>query len=325
MTEHNDTPETPGGACHADARPAWSIRFLACGLYMGVAPIAWFAPRTADSGYWKTHFRQALTLWAVLGLIVLTLFALVLALSVLMVHNREWAETRSAEVWILSFGRKCLLAWAVFWVYGLWRCLRGSAVPVSFLAFLSGRAIFRRAGMAVTSVVFCGVAVITPLTLHANHLVTQDPSRGKVFMLYDDLDMFPSSLFSLVMYRLSCESVRHWGRGSAVLLPLGREAIDLAVQQGVFIFIASHGTARGLLLDGKFYRPEDVPKREDGSGPAYVYLASCDSGARKQAWEQAFSPATVKTYDRLTPTLEHLWWLWSEGPEVLRNLHAETR
>ena len=165
--------------------------------------------------------------------------------------------------------------------------------------------------------------VLAPLAVHANRLVTRDPAQGKVFMLYDDLGRFPRSLFSLAMYRLSLASVYTWGPESAVLLPLGADTIDIAVKQGIFVFIGSHGTARGLLLNGRYYRPEDVPGREAGKGPKYVYLASCDSGAQRTAWEEAFRPAVVKTYDRLTPTLEHLWWLWSEGPEILRRLRDQ--
>ena len=320
MTDNKDRPEGEDVHAVAIGRPSRAARFLAFGLYFGLAPLACLPPRSEPPDFSITHRRQAFTLWAVLGFICAVFLVLVFCLSVLMVHDRSWAESRAAEVWILSFGRKCLLAWGVFWLYALWRCLRGSAVPVPFLATLSRSRFLHAAGLAFSTLCCCIAVVLVPLTFHANRLVTQEPAHGKVFMLYDDLGKFPRSLFSLAMYRLSLASVRIWGPESAVLLPLGADTIDLALKQGIFVFIGSHGTARGLLLNGRYYRPEDVPGREAGKGPKYVYLASCDSGAQRTAWEAAFRPATVKTYDRLTPTLEHLWWLWSEGPEILRGL-----
>lgn len=320
MTDNKDNLEDKDVLSVAGGRPSWPVRFLVFGLYFGLAPLACFVPQTDTPGFSTTHRRQAFTLWAVLGFICAVFLGLVLGLSVLMVHDRTWAESRAAEVWILSFGRKCLLAWGVFWLYALWRCLRGSAVPVPFLATLSRSRFLHASGLAFSMLCFCMIVVLAPLTVHANRLVTRDPARGKVFMLYDDLGRFPRSLFSLAMYRLSLASIHTWGPESAVLLPLGADTIDIAVKQGIFVFIGSHGTARGLLLNGRYYRPEDVPGREAGKGPKYVYLASCDSGAQRTAWEEAFRPAVVKTYDRLTPTLEHLWWLWSEGPEILRGL-----
>jgi len=301
------------------AKPDARLRILALCLYLGLAPVAWIRCRVPGSPYWKTHLRQSLTLWAFLGVTGILLLLTVLALSISMVYQRESVDARDIELVILSVGRKSILVWCVFWFYCVWRCLRGSAEFVPFLRYFSQRSFFYRAGMFFVTLFFVAGLLTGSSTLRAESLVTQDASRARTFMLYDDLGLFPRPLFSLAMYRLARESVRRWGPGSAVMLPLTREAINLASHKGVFVFIGSHGTSQGLLLDGTLYRPEDVP-RHAGSGLRYVYLASCDSGAQRDAWEEAFAPATVKTYDRLVPTLEHLWWLWTEGPALLRNL-----
>jgi len=302
-----------------EVKPAGGVRFLVVCLYIGLAPVVCIDRKMRGSAYWKTHVTQALNLWALLGITGIFLTLSVLALSVLMVYHRELLDARTGEVWILSLGRKCLLVWSVFWLYSVWRCLWGSSKAVPFLGILARYPFLHRIGIVTVSFLFCVVLLTVPMTLNAECLASQDPSRGKTFMLYDDLGMFPRPLFSLAMYRLSRESVRRWGPGTAVLLPLNRDTLNLAVQHGTFVFVGSHGTAAGLLLSGEMYRPEDVPQKSNSS-LRYVYLASCDSGAQRKAWEEAFSPATVQTYDRLTPTLEHLWWLWTKGPALLREL-----
>ena len=36
------------------------------------------------------------------------------------------------------------------------------------------------------------------------------------------------------------------------------------------------------------------------------------------------TPAEVKTYNRLTAVVEHLWWIWREGPRRIRALAVES-
>ena len=58
-----------------------------------------------------------------------------------------------------------------------------------------------------------------------------------------------------------------------------------------------------------------------GSGRLrFVYLAGCDSGILREAWEKALAPARVVTQDHLASTLQHVWWLWRDGPRVIRDL-----
>lgn len=297
-----------------------SRRFLAFFLYLGFAPAACFLHGKHATPYGRTHLRQALTLWGALGILVLLMLSIIVCYSVLVVRDRSWAETRSAEVWILSFGRKCFLVWSVFWLFGIWRCIRGSSHPVPYLDWLSRRVCFRRFGSIIVSLFFVATLILVPFTLYADHLATSEPVNGQVFLLYDDLDIFPRSVFSLAMYRMIHATRNRWGPDSAVLLPLTRGNIHLSLATGKIVFIGSHGTSKGLLLRDGYYRPQDVAIRNGGEGPLYVYLAGCDSGTQREAWERAFSPATVKSYDRMTPTLEHLLWLWFAGPRLVQEL-----
>ncbi|OQB32153.1 MAG: hypothetical protein BWY09_02886 [Candidatus Hydrogenedentes bacterium ADurb.Bin179] len=296
------------------------VRLLALLLYFGFAPLAWGPRHQAVSFYWKNHLKQALILWALLGLLTFLVLVSVVVLSVLLVYYRNAVDTQRIEFWILSLTRKALLVWGVFWLYGVWRCLRGSSAPIPIVGMLFRYNALRMTGRVFISLFFVAFLLAVAGTVRAEQLLTQETAAAKTYLLYDDLGFLPRPLFSLAMYRIAQASHRRWGPGSAVLQALKKETLDDAFQNGTFVFVGSHGTAAGLLLDGQYYRPADVLRREGHTPLRYVYLASCDSGAQRAAWESALAPATVKTYDRLTPTLEHLWWLWTEGPAVVRDL-----
>jgi hypothetical protein len=51
-----------------------------------------------------------------------------------------------------------------------------------------------------------------------------------------------------------------------------------------------------------------------------VYNSACDSGSKAGEWEQALAPAEVRTFGRLSAVIEHLLWLWSEGPRRVREM-----
>ncbi len=301
-------------------RPAWGKRVAALVCYAGLAPLVAVWRRKKRSEYIAVHCSQALVLFAFLGIIVVLVSALVLILSYGMVHHRQLVERWPSEVWLLSLGRKLLIVWGVFWGYALFRALRGSARPVPYMSFALRCQWLQRAGAAFLCAVLLTLLAFIPVIIMAELLVTDNAERGKVFMVYDDLGRFPRPLFSFAMYPVARAAVTRYGPDSAVLLPISRVAIETALTRGTYVVIASHGTARGLLLDGGYYTPEDVPSLDEHASLQFVYLAGCDSGAQRLAWEKALRPAAVKTYDRLTPVIEHFWWFWTQGPQRVREL-----
>jgi hypothetical protein len=143
-------------------------------------------------------------------------------------------------------------------------------------------------------------------------------------MVYEDNGMFPRWLFALGFYRMALAAREVHGPESPVLVKISRSAIGEAVAHGRLVFIGSHGTRRGLMLKNEWLLPEEFESVEKNPALHLVYLSGCDSGDQRDAWERAFAPATVITYDRLSAVLEHAWWLWFTGPELVRNLTAET-
>ncbi len=293
-------------------------RTLALLCYLGVVPAALYCKKKHPSDYCTLHAKQALVLFGFLAIIVVLLAVLVLLLSYGMVHHRQLVERWPSEVWLLSLGRKLLIVWAVFWGYAVVRAVRGSAVPVPYLSrALRSRWLPNTGAIFVVSLVVIAV-VMCPIVVRAHTLTTEREEAGKVFVVYDDLGRFPRFLFSFAVYPITRSAVARHGHDSVVMAPMTRTAIKTALTQGTFVIIASHGTAQGLLLEEGYFTPDDVPPLHDHTPLQFVYLAGCDSGAQRQAWETALYPATVKTYDRLTPVIEHLWWFWIEGPKHVR-------
>jgi hypothetical protein len=300
--------------------PCSRDRLFALLLYIGFLPLLVFRRKKPLSSYLEIHRNQALVLFVFLALILLILFLLVSLLSYGMVYHRDIVESGPTEVWLLSFIRKLLIVWVVFWGYAVFRALRGSAVPVPYMSFFTRRRFLQRAGLAVVGFGWVALLVLIPITVFADSLVTGDVENGSVFMVYEDQNRFPRALFSLAMLPIAREAINRYGAGSVVLLPISSESIQAAVQHGVVVIIASHGTAKGLLLEKGYFTPADILPRKDETRLKFVYFAGCDSGTQRPAWEKALTPADVFLYDRLTPVIEHLWWFWTQGPRIVREV-----
>jgi len=308
------------GQRHACAvPPPVTLRLKACACYAGLYLLALGANRNS-SPYLLVHRNQSLALFAVLFLFGMAALALIGALSYAIVFYREWMENFPVESSAISICRKILLVWMVFWGYAVVGALRGVQVPVPCLGALRERPWARAMGLFASQVLLAAMIAVFLLNMRAQMLLQQGSAETRVHLMYENLNRFPVWMFRAAFYPVIVAASERWGKGSAVLRPVSEAAIRDALSEGVFVFIGSHGTERGLLLEGGCFSPRDVPAPGTEFRLRYVYLAGCDSGAQRFAWEEALAPAEVKTYDRMTPVVEHLWWLWTHGPEVIRRL-----
>lgn len=304
----------------AGEKPLWRMRLLALGAYLGLLPILAFCPARRRSAFVERHYRQAAVLYLALFLLAVILICGVLILSYLMIYHRPFYDRSHPEPHLLRFCRRLLIVWAVFWGYGIAQVLRGSPHDMPLAARLAKRARLVRAAVFLLAMTLLFSTILAAFAFHASRLAGVGPVPGKACILYEDIDTFPRWLFAMGFYPLSRAAEDRWGPGSMVMLRLSKESIQRAVQEAQFLFIGSHGQAQGLLLKSGYIKPAAVREMGPGAALQFVYLTSCDSGAQKEAWEEAFAPATVVTYDRLTAVLEHLWWIWFEGPRIIRNL-----
>ncbi len=313
-------PHVTNNAAPNRTRIGWPPRACALALYFGAVPFLAFRPRRRQDPFIAHHYKQAAAIFFLLFATATIFVLVVIGLSYLMVHKRETYEAFHLEPRLLDLTWKLFLCWIVFWCYGAGLALFGSVTPLPITGFLSRRKVVVRGTASVLCLLYAALAVFALFSVRASALTRQDERPGQVYMLYENVDRFPRWLFTAAFYRASKAAIARHGEGSVVVLRLSEETIARALREGRFIFIGSHGRQQGLLLKGGYVPPARVAAMEKNPGLQYVYLTSCDSGAQKEAWESAMAPAEVVTYPRLTTVLEHAAWLWSEAPNVIRQL-----
>lgn len=297
-----------------------SRRVLAATLYLGIAPFFVCARRFRAQPFLLHHYKQAMGL-ILLGLLFLLLTILLVAgISFMMVYFRPAYDAFHPEALLRSFMRKLFIVWATITVFSIVLALLGSCRPVLFIHRLGAwkRLVTMAAVSAWALYAMGGMGVL--LAWRADRMVRDDPRPGEAYLLFEDNDLFPRPLLSLGFYRVSAAARQKWGEDSVVMLKLSEESLRRALREGRFVFIGSHGTAQGIIMKEGFIEPEQVQEMQKNPVLQFVYLAGCDSGAKRTTWETAFYPAAVVTYDRLTAVLEHIWWLWMRGPEIVRQL-----
>lgn len=302
-----------------DTPPGGIDRVTAVLVYFGLSPFFTPGLRRRRDGFAAHHARQSDALFLLLYTIASFFIATVAVLSVIMLRHRAVYDAGHYEAWTLSIFRKLLIAWAVFWVYGVGLSLFGSRAEIPWFGGIGRRrgVIGVRAALAATWLlaIVCGALAARGLSL-----APENTTPARACLLYEDVDgRYPRWLFALGYYPAIEAAHQRWGNAVS-LRRLTRESLLKATGEAEFLFIGSHGMAEGILLQSGFVTPADVRAAGEHPKLRYVYLAGCDSGALKKNWEDAFAPAQVVTQAGLTPLLQHIGWLWFEAPKAIRDM-----
>ncbi|NLV40635.1 MAG: hypothetical protein GXY15_05335 [Candidatus Hydrogenedentes bacterium] len=303
-----------------DRRPAGE-RGLAVACYLGGAPFLARTVRRRGGPYLRTHLAQALMLAAVLAGMVILFAAVVLGLSWMMAARPDLYNRHSWEGTTLSVFRKLLIVWGVLWAYGVLSALRGGALPIPWTERVSSLRAVSVVGLvgawSLWALLLCMVVCAAAVEMLAPRSVQRAPAT----VLYENLEgripralVAPGYLPTLAAARLK------WGPGGVAFQPLTLDSLKQGAAESEFLFVGSHGTEDGLLLSTGPVTPEALRDTDRSGRLRFVYLAGCDSAALRDGWEKALAPARVVTQDHLASTLQHVWWLWREGPRVIRDL-----
>lgn len=298
--------------------PSWRERGRAVLAYLGLVPVLRLFPGTRPSPYRLHHEGQAAIIGGFFVLLVALLLFTLLALSYALVEHRELYENAQLERYSLGAVRKLFLAWSVFWIFGLGMAILGAARPMPIIQNLAGR---KRVVGAATGAMGAFLVLVLLLVLAGSYAGRSMPAArttARVYMVYEDNGIFPRAMFALAFLPMARAADEVYGPGSAALLPISREAVATALTHGDVVFIGSHGTERGLMLRDDWLLPRDLAEMPKGPTLKYVYLTGCDSGVKRDDWLKALAPAEVVTYERLSASLEHAWWLWFNGPDKVR-------
>jgi len=270
-------------------------------------------------------FQLAQGLFFLLLCIGVSFLATAGVLTFLIVNARNLYEGWHLELYTLSFFRKVMIVWLVFWAYACVQILRGQIAPLPLVPFF----VQKPTCMVVSRIVWRSLLavglVVSAVAWHASRMASSRVLDQPVVFLYEDGDRFPRALFALAFYPALRAARARFGENAAAVVHVSRESVREALKTAQFLFIGSHGQAQGMLLRDGWLSPDEVKTWPRTSRLQFVYMTSCDSGVQRKRWEDAFAPARVVTYDRLTTVWEHTWWLVWDAPEIIASLPQLTR
>lgn len=299
------------------AVPGWRARLGAAMEYLGVAPLTLPGRERDGEDFRETHHRFALAmLLLLLGVVALYVIGIAIVTAAIMV-DRSWYEDWHIEFKVLGILRKVFLAWAVFWLFAMATALFGREAYLPFVWRLARR----MRALTVTAWIWRGLyvffVVVGLFATYADGKLRQDARPGKVYILYEDGHRFPRWLFNIGFYPIARAAEQRFGPGEAVMLRVTKDSLHRAAREATFLFLGTHGMKQGILVPEGFFRATDIEPGEVNPGLQFVYMSGCDQASD---WEQAFAPAKVVTFDRLTTVVEHVLWMWFDGPDVVRGL-----
>ncbi len=302
-----------------------SERLRALLYYLFGAPFILPGAARRLTGFRQAHYGAAMGSWFLLCLVLLALVLAVACLSVVMIFARALYERLHLEPYLLDLVWKAFLAWGVVHIFCAVHAAWGWQGRLPLVSWLGERPMVRATVRTAAAIVLLLATAVAALGFHATTLTRSDERPGKLYMVYEDNGIVPGWVFSLGMYRMASAASEVFGPGETVLLRISHEHLRRAFREGTVVVVGSHGQAQGLISEKRWFTPLDLKAGEVGQQLRYVYLTGCDSGAQGLDWERVLRPAQVATHDRLTAVVEHVWWMWFTGPELLRDIARKDR
>lgn len=288
---------------------------------MGSIPFHWLYNTIHQRDYRREfHYLQAI------ALNLLFYYSLIVFATCFIIHNLLFYFNHNLAIIIpmeLSFYILGTLLFIYFflWLEGIIAALIGYVPKIPlYLLVISKNA---RVGCSIFLITIRHILVILMISLiiHSSQITQLEVEKAEIYMLYDDMGYIPREVFTSGFYLESLAARNRWGENSVVIAPLTKETLNYAVSNGHLVYIASHG-ANGCiqLQSSKLFWPHNLEGAHISSTLQYVYLSGCETGLLHDEWENALMPAHVKTFDRLSATMEHIYWLIVEGPKVINSL-----
>lgn len=292
-------------------------RLLNISYYIGFIPFYWLFNAIQYKKWSRNyHYIHALTI-SFLLFCSFIIFSICFGIQTFILYfYRNVALTIPMELSFYILG--CLLfICLMIWLEGIVSAIIGRAPRILlFSSFTRTRFL-----VILTALHHFFVILIIVAAIHSSVIAQTEVEGAEIFLLYDDMGYVPRWVFTLGFYCDSISAINRWGDNSVAIVPLNNNTIDYALENGRFIFVASHGLEGDIILQHNiFYGPENVVSNNISASLQYVYLTGCDTGLKREEWENVLSPAYVKTFDRLSTTFEHFCWLVIEGPKVIDSL-----
>lgn len=293
-------------------------KLLNIGYYFGFIPVYWLFNAIKHRDQKKSfHYLQVL---AINFLVFCSFVIFIICFSIhtfILRFYRDFALTIPLEISFYLLGGLLFIC-ILIWLEGIVSAIIGRAPSIS----LYSRFTRIKSSLIITAFLHIFVILIMSVAIHSSSIAQTKVEEAEVFLLYDDMGYIPRWVFTLGFYRDSIIANNRWGNGSVAIVPLDKKTLEYALENGRFVFVSSHGVEGDIILQGGIlYGPENVERANISASLQYVYLSGCDTGLKHDDWEKALTPANVKTFERLSTTFEHIYWLFFKGPDVIKSLH----
>ncbi|KPK34279.1 MAG: hypothetical protein AMJ65_18515 [Phycisphaerae bacterium SG8_4] len=303
--------------------PGLRHRILCAFLYMGVAPAAFVLRYHHKSDFTSHHTKHALASSFITHVVLLVFVVFRVPLIVLGIYRDDiyyayFTRINIVTLILLIVTFSGLLILAGISVYC---AIRGKSAKVPLLRRVSKKTWLPALMVPIFAVSLAFVLLMTSLSCYSVSITPEANNEATVYMLYDDAGVFPRWIFTLGFLPITRRASETLGPDSVCVCKLTREAFIQAFSSGKFIFLATHGAGPGrIYADRLTYGAPFASQASGGNRPHFIYLTACSLGKDDDSWNKEFPETEVVSFDRWSATVEHIWWLYAEGPDKLESV-----
>jgi len=296
-------------------------RILSASLYVGVAPVAFLLKYHHKSDFTSHHTRHALSSSFIMHAALLVFVMIRILHIILRIHREDiYLASRVGTVELILF----TITFSILLILtslSVFYAVRGKSAKVPILSRVSKKAWVPALMLSIFAASLAFVLLTTFLSCYSVSITPEANNEAVVYMLYDDAGFFPRWIFTLGFLPITRRASNDLGPDSVCVCKLTREAFKQAFSSGKFIFLATHGAGPGrIYADRLTYGATFASEASDGNRPHFVYLTACSLGKNDDSWNRALPKTEVVSFDRWSAVVEHIWWLYSEGPDKLESV-----
>lgn len=296
-------------------------RILCAFIYMGVAPVAYLFRYHHKSDFTRHHTTHALSssfIMQVTFLLFLVLYILTILLGIFRedIYYAIRLEIVKSILFILTFSTLLILT-----AISMFYAVKGKSTRVPILSRVSQKTWMPAFTLLLSLVFFLVLLLIILLSCYSLSITPQSSNNAKVYMIYEDADFFPRWIFTLGFLPVTRRASIVLGLNSMCVCKWTDDTFKQAFSKGKFIFLATHGAGPGMIYaNSQVYKATDALIASDGNQPHFIYISACSLGKDDDSWNRIFPKSEIVSFDRWSAVLEHMWWLYSEGPDKLESL-----
>ncbi len=325
-------------------------RLLSAGCYFGLAPFLWFLGVMYQRNRLLNHhimYSLAFSFLALFGTVCSLLADAIRFWYIVYIWKPTLAEFYAAAVTyrmsilVITFGTLLFfVVWGLAWLVSLIGAICNRTPRIPLISWVASKPKAVNLAVYLSLLVEIVLLMVIGLGIRSAQITRSMPEKAEVYVLYtvggyvrgyipapgmNDTITPPRWILTMAFYPLVQAGLEKYGEGAVSILPLSEATFNTAIQNGRFIFIASHGGASsgGFTISErpyKEYMPWDVDPIKVGEQLQYAYFTGCSTGNLESEWRQVLHLKTAKMFGRLSSLYEHMLWVWFKSPAVIAGL-----